>query len=343
MENDMNDKASGQVAQPPRPDAGDDPMESAVRACLADAYNLAGRLDRLPGENLNYLLTVNGNEKYVFKIVDEDMPRAVVELEFEVVRHARQAGFSVRLPKIIENQYGNIETRIKLPRDGHFRSRIIEFIDGTDLSTVSDISDILIENVGKTLAEFDRAMSTFDHPAAHRNHRWNLAESLQHEDKMRYVSEPEKRVLLQWAFDLFRDARPGLDRLPWQFIHGDAHDENLMVEGDAVVGLIDFGDCCYNPRVCEIAICMAYLMMRSEAPEAAARRLLEGYEWLCPLTVAEREAIYPLICGRIAVSLCIANARKHIDSLNPNWFGGEARTWKFLRTLREGIPLDFCP
>ena len=195
--------------------------------------------------------------------------------------------------------------------------------------------------MGKTIARFDQAMAGFEHPAARRNHRWNLAESLQHEDKIALIEEPEKRDLLRWAYGVFREARRALDELPWQFIHGDAHDENLLVEGDRVVGLIDFGDACHNPTVADLAICLTYLMMRGDDPLAIARAILRGYETVRPLSDAERDALYPLICVRLAASICIANARKRIDPHNPNWFGGEGRTWRWLEQLADLRPRGF--
>lgn len=310
-------------------------IEEAARQCLAANYGIAGELTRLPGENLNFLVTTAGNRKYVFKIVDEHMPATVVELEFAAIAHARKAGFGPRMPGIVQNRYRKIETGINLPIKGEFRSRIIEFINGTDLSLITDISEKLLRNVGRTVAAFAHSMEGFEHPAARRNHRWNLADSLQHRDEVASIPEPEKRALLEWAFDTFRAARPAFDELPWQFIHGDAHDENLLVEDDRVVGLIDFGDACRNPTVADLAICLTYLMMRGDDPLAVARTILGGYESVRPLSATERDVLYPMICGRLAVSLCIANARKRIDPHNPNWFGGEGRTWRWLQELAE--------
>ena len=155
-----------------------------IRTCLAHHYGITGELERLPGENLNFLITEAGGRKHVFKIVDEDMPAEVVAMEFAVLEHAAAAGFGPRLPKIIETEHGNIETGIDLRSNGILRSRIIEFIDGIEMSELTDISENLLHELGRTVAEFDRVMESFDHPAAHRNHRWNLADAAQHEDKI---------------------------------------------------------------------------------------------------------------------------------------------------------------
>lgn len=309
-------------------------IEEAVRKCLATHYGLSGQLERLPGENLNFLVTDIGNKKHVFKIVDKDMPPEVVAMEFAAIEHAIRGGFGPRLPRIIENRQGNVETRIKIPINGLYRARIIEFIEGIDLSSVHDISDGTLRNVGKTVAAFNQVMRDFHHPAAQRDHRWNLAEAGQHADKIERLAQAEQRELLGWAFTAWRGVRERLGSLPWQFIHGDAHDENILVQDDRVCGLIDFGDCCRNPTVCDLATCITYMMMRGD-PLHIARVICAGYEELRPLSAEERGALYPLICGRLAASLCILNERKTIDPHNPNWFGGEGRTWELLRRFRN--------
>jgi Ser/Thr protein kinase RdoA (MazF antagonist) len=155
----------------------------------------------------------------------------------------------------------------------------------------------------------------------------------QHRDKIRLIAEREKRDLLVWAYAEWDGLRERLPELPWQFIHGDAHDENVLVDGDRVTGLIDFGDCCHNPTVCDLATCLTYMMMRGD-PLWVAQVIIGGYREVRPLSVAETHCLYRLICGRLAVSLCIANERKTIDPHNPNWFGGEGRTWQMLGQFR---------
>jgi Ser/Thr protein kinase RdoA (MazF antagonist) len=308
-------------------------LEQLVGECLAANYGVRGQLERLPGENLNFLVLIDGIKQYVFKIVDEHMPPAVVELEFAAIEHAVRAGFPLRLPRVIGNRFGNIETGIDIHLNGSYRARLIEFIDGTDLSAISGISENMLRNVGRTVAGFNRVMHDFDHPAARRNHRWNLAEAAQHRDKIRLIAEREKRELLVWAYAAWEGLRERLPELPWQFIHGDAHDENVLMDGERVTGLIDFGDCCHNPTVCDLATCVTYLMMRGD-PLRIAQVIVEAYREVRSLSTAETQCLYPLICGRLAVSLCIANERKAIDPHNPNWFGGEGRTWLLLDRFR---------
>ena len=241
-------------------------VEKIVLQCLAENYGLDGTLTRLSGENLNYLLTLINGDRLVVKIVDDDMPAEVVEMESEALKHAVSSGFRLKLHEIMENFHKKIETGIKIRKNSSERLRILQFINGIEIENIADISAEMLEEVVKIIAGFDQAMRGFTHPAAYRSHRWNLAEAGQHMDKLRLVGDPEKRMLLQWGFDQWLRVEKMLHGLPWQFIHGDLNRENILVENGRINGLVDFGDACMNPTVCDLAIALAYFMMDQENP-----------------------------------------------------------------------------
>jgi Ser/Thr protein kinase RdoA (MazF antagonist) len=312
-------------------------MDKTIRACLAEHYGIEGRLSRLGGENLNYLVTTPGGKRFVAKIVDEHMPPDVVEMEFKAIEHAFSAGFPLQLPRILRNKHRKIETGIIQPINGFNRLRIMKFLEGGLLSAQSDISDNLLKNVGRSLAQFHRVMENFEHPAAHRNHRWNLAKAGQHRDKISLVSDPEKQRLLAWAFDSWLEVESTLTTLPQQFIHGDANHENILLNGERVSGLLDFGDSCINPTVCDLAICLAYLMMDRSEPLETAHLVTRAYEETRILNAREHAVLLPLVCGRLAVSVAVSQSRRKIDPDNPNWFGGEPSAWRLIAVLKKSM------
>lgn len=312
-----------------------DVVEATVLECLAANYRLQGTLERLAGENLNYRLLTGQGETYVIKIVDQDMPPAVVEMEFQAMEYAISAGFGLQLQQIVKNNNKNKETGIKIHTNKQQRLMLITFIEGYLLEDIPDISDELLKNLGISLAEYNLAMQGFDIPAAHQNHRWNLADVAQHRDKIELIKDPEKQALLRWGFDTWEQAKPRLDSLPRQFIHGDMNRENIMVQGGRVIGLLDFGDSCFNPTVCDLAICLAYIMMDRADPLETAAIVTRAYQELRPLSDAEESVLFPLICGRLVVSLAISAWRQSIDPGHPNWFEADASSWELLEYLQD--------
>lgn len=310
-------------------------LERKTGEVLFRYYGLEGDLFRLGGENLNYRLSTPAGEQYVLKIVGDNSSPESADLEFRLLEHARNGGFPISLPFIIKNYSKQTETRINLPISGSNRLRLISFIDGEMLENVSDISTDLLKSVGKSLALFDKAIEDFDHPAAHLGHDWELLHAGRQQQKLPAVDDPELRQQLAWAFDLWHEVRDCLADLPHQVIHGDANKENILVEADSVVGLVDFGDVCYNPRICELAICLAYVMMDRDDPMAAAAVVIEAYNDEIELSDEELAVLLPLVCARLAVSICMATSRKSENPENTNWFVSLEPASRLLRQLHD--------
>ena len=312
-------------------------IERAVLECLAEHYGLDGRLQRLAGENLNYLVTLKDEHKFVCKIVEQGNPGPAAAVEQAVLDAARSGGFPAELPYIRKTNTQKYETGIKIPINGVWSMRVMNYVRGNVLDDVSDISANMLKNTGKTLARFDAALAGFDHPALHRTHRWSLAEAGRHRRHLPLIENAAQRALVSWAFERWGSARDVLADLPQQVIHGDANPENLLVEGEAITGLVDLGDCLFTARACEPAIAIAYLMMEKEDPLAAANAVIEGYASVVELDAAERDVLLPLACGRLAVTVCMATYRQTLDPGNANWFVSLAPALRLLEQLREAI------
>lgn len=89
------------------------------------------------------------------------------------------------------------------------------------------------------------------------------------------------------------------DDLPRGIIHADLFRDNVMAQGDAVVGLFDFYFACTDLLAYDLAICLNcwcfddVRRFRREWAEA----MLAGYESVRPLSDAERAAMVPLARG----------------------------------------------
>ena len=315
-------------------------QEASILHCLRDHYGIEGSLNRLSGENINYLVTVDDEQRYVLKIVGDDMSPGMIAMEYAAIKHAASHGFGLKMPQIVKNKNNQLDSGINIRNNYRKTLLLYTYIDGKLLSDMSDISIKLAKNVGTVIALFDLSMEKFDHPAAHRSHPWNLAEAGQHEHKIELIDDPDRNDLLAWAFHTwFSDAKPKLSALPQQFIHGDVHDDNLLINAGRVIGLLDFGDSGFNPTICELATCLPYLMMGRDDPLEIAAGIVAGYQAARPLSAAESSVLMPLVCGRLAVTVSMAAERRQIDPSHPAWFISEQGAWNllaFLRTLGAG-------
>jgi Ser/Thr protein kinase RdoA (MazF antagonist) len=230
MQSQVHSTATHQVDDQVTTNFQSNPKQRAFLRLLADNYGIEASLSRLPGENRNYLVEGNDGRRFVLKVADDNIPSHVVEMEYAALEHAVAAGVEISLPRIIPARSSRIEAFAEDENGETIRARLLQYIAGTSWCDQSDISEKLLWALGRQLAKFDLAMRDFEHPAAHRSHRWNLAEADQHRHNIALIGDPSRRELLDWAYRLWTDyAQRELATLPGQFIHGDANDENILV------------------------------------------------------------------------------------------------------------------
>jgi Ser/Thr protein kinase RdoA (MazF antagonist) len=190
------------------------------------------------------------------------------------------------------------------------------------------------------VAELDRALQDFSHPAMHRELHWDLRRAdvaLEHLALLPAEQQTLVRgFIAPWREIEWHGLRHGL-------IHGDANDRNVLVKDNRVVGLIDFGDIVYSAIVCDPAIAMAYAMLDCPDPLAAGAAVLRGYHAGLALTAREIEVIYALATARVCTSLCYAahNARAKAGDENQQVTAGPAwRLFQQLAVLAPETPLQ---
>ena len=92
--------------------------EASILQCLCDNYGIDGSLSRLPGENINYLVTADDGQRYVFKIVGDDMSSGMIAMEFAAIKHAASHGFGLKMPQIVKNKRNQLDSGINI-RNNH--------------------------------------------------------------------------------------------------------------------------------------------------------------------------------------------------------------------------------
>lgn len=86
--------------------------------------------------------------------------------------------------------------------------------------------------------------------------------------------------------------------LPWSFIHGDLHYDNVLCDDAGVTGLLDFEFSSYDWRAMELAICLSKYCGEKE-PLGYFEQFVDGFAVHAELTEAEIESICILIRLRI--------------------------------------------
>jgi len=312
------------------PDTKSSDLIHRAASLLQEHWGLDGSLQRLPGENFNAAVLVDGIPKYVLKITTD--PSADVDLEQAVLHRLADRGLPV--PASI----ASIDGRFVIPVEQHPRqgvARLQAFLPGTTWRDASN-SIALLHAIGSQVAHVHLALAEFDHPGADRTHQWDLSAAQQHRASIPLVGDPRGRIAIESAMHLHAAVvMPGLDGCPRGIIHGDANDENFLVDADRVVGLVDLGDCLHGALVQDLGITLAYAMQQPDASLEGIAPLVSGYHDVRPLTDAEIRLVVPIALARLATSALIGSRRMTEDPEHETWHS-HAKTTLSALTRFEG-------
>ena len=243
---------------------------------------------RLPSErDHNFLLTDDSGQKFVLKIANTAESRDFLEAQNAVLSYlAERVSFCQRVIGEIAEFQGHLV-------------RLVTYLPGVPLAEISPHTPGLLHDLGQKLGQLSRALADFDHPAVHRDFHWDLANGNRIINKYAPLIEDAhlRELVLKCRFEPATELRRST-------IHGDANDYNVLVDPESmtVSGLIDFGDMVYSYTVGDLAIAVAYVVLGEGNP----RDVIAGYTSEFGLLDEEREALWPLVRLRLAMSVCIA-------------------------------------
>jgi 4-aminobutyrate aminotransferase-like enzyme len=156
-----------------------------------------------------------------------------------------------------------------------------------------------------------------------------------HRASIGHVDSKARRAILEMVLqEQSALVEPMLAKCPRGMLHGDANDENILVEGDRVVGLIDFGDTLRGVLVQDLGITLAYAAQHGAVPDfGLAAAIVSGYHEVRPLRSEEQDLLFPLLRSRLATSALIGAARRAASPEHATWYSHEETTWRTIEAL----------
>ncbi len=314
-------------------------QDAAARLAL-DLYGLDARARALPGEyDDNFHLCSNGRD-FVLKVMHPARERGLVEMQCAALAHLARRAPALALPRVEPTRDGQPTA---IANDAGGAERIVwmlTYVAGRVLADARPHGEQLLLSLGRLLGQLDRGLADFDHPAAHRELKWDMARAAWIRDHVHEIGDPSRRALVERFLGLYQaQVVPALPLLRHGIIHGDANDHNLVV-GDPrqeprEVSLIDFGDMHHGLLVAEPAVAAAYAILGEKDPIRAAANLVAGYHAALPLQENEIALLHALVGMRLAVSVTNSAQRKRLVPDDPYVTISEAPAWEALERLAK--------
>jgi 4-aminobutyrate aminotransferase-like enzyme/Ser/Thr protein kinase RdoA (MazF antagonist) len=280
-----------------------------IRDLLRARYGIDGELTSLDSERDQNVRVATAHGEWVVKVANAAEPAAVVDLQRVVLEHLADVDPGLPVPHIRPTLGGEAIDRWPTEGGEHL-VRCVSWLPGRPLAA-SARTPALERALGRAAGRLTKALSGVMHPGAHRpDFLWNLDHAQRCRAWLSDIAAPADRDLVERALDRHaRRAVPHLERLRAAVVHHDLNDHNLLVAGDEVTGIIDFGDLHMGRQVNELAVLLAYTLLDAPDLVATTRQVVSGYVEHQPLDELELQVLFDLVVARLAMSVAISSHR----------------------------------
>lgn len=303
---------------------------------LKQVWNIEANLSKLDGEyDLNFL--ANGDQDYILKVMRLGCEPEFIDLQCKAFDHITAKAPNTPIPKVIRTRDCEPFTTV-LDESGEPRIIwLLEKVEGMVYAKFKPQSPTLIHDIGAVLGTVNNALQDFEHTALHRDFKWNLTQADWIKNHLSVITKASRNQQINRILKQFEALQPKLRKMPNVAIHNDANDYNIIVNGSLttspqVTGLIDLGDICASPRICDLAIAAAYVVLDNPAPENALVNIVKGYHQSYPLTAEEIDMIWPLLQMRLAVSVVNSTIMAIENPDDPYVVISQKPAWEFLES-----------
>ena len=312
----------------PRPSVG----EALAAQIVFDHYGISGTAEPLAGERDRSFRITAGSGAYVLKIGNIALRPDALDGQGEAIEWALVSDPDLPLAEVVRTKSGSLSSR----HDGH-ALQLTRFIAGAS-PPESNTSPGLRRCIGQMAGRLSVALRGFDDPALHRVFPWSLTQLPGLAPLLAHVDGQRRGLIVDTIGRFEERIVPVMNRLPRQAAHGDLNPDNIVVhptDPDRIVGIFDFGDMSWSPRVIDAAIAATYQCFGTE-PAAAMAQVVSAFHAVDPLQSIEIEIIPDLVAARCAQSLLMAARSVGTGSENIDYETGDAELmWGVLTLLGE--------
>lgn len=299
-----------------------------------DFFNVTGKATVLPGEiDFNFRIKVANSEGYILKISRPNEDADYLDFQQQLLQYVAQKENYLIAPKVITDIKGQSISSYN-DENGNLRTvRLLSWVSGRIWSNVNPQLNHLRYSLGEQCGKLTQALQGFNHPQAHREFVWDIAQSLWTKKHLNLFTK-EKKEIVAFYQNEFETSFTKYEKLRKAVVHNDANDNNVVVSNELinpkVKAAIDYGDAVYTQIINDLAIACAYAIMNLNDPLEAALPIVKGYHSTFPLQESELEHLYNAIAMRLVISVTKSALNKIKEPDNAYLLISEKPAWEVL-------------
>jgi len=242
--------------------------------------------------NYNYELKTEKGE-FILRVIGYKMDenkKNKLKLEFGVLKYLRKKRFQYKFPEPIKNKRGKEILRI-----GKKNLWVYKKIPGEIIRDPPNTKKL--KEIARALAIYHKTVKGFKFKKVDRRSTWLLLEY----EKMKKINPKNKldKLILE-NIEFFNNQLKKV--LTYSFkgnllpVHKDFHAYNMVYERDKIIGILDFDNINYAPKIKDLGYSMRLLCIsKNKLDKRKFNLFLREYEKINKLTKKEKSVIIPIM------------------------------------------------
>ena len=302
---------------------------------LFKLFKIKGTASLLPGYvDFNFRIKIDDEEGYILKISRPEENKKYLEYQQQLLQYIENSNPELIAPKAIKDSNSNLISEIT-DDFGRIRCvRLLSWVSGKVWSSVNPQLEDFRFSLGKQCGLLTKALQEFDHPEAHYNFEWDIAQSLWTKEHLHLFEAKEKEILINFQ-SKFEACNSSYSKLRKSVVHNDPNDNNIIVSEDVLESkakaAIDYGDAIYTQTINDLSILCAYGTMKHQDPLNASLALIKGYHSSFNLLQEEITHLYTAIAMRLVIIVTRAAMSKIEEPDNEYLWISEKPAWEVLK------------
>jgi len=284
---------------------------------IAASFGLTVRAQPLGSQqDSNFLLADGDRVLGVLKIANPAFGAGEIEAQDRAAGRVAESG-GLRAGTVL---HGPVE----VPVDGGAAlARVLRYLPGGTLAGAGRyLSPRVVAGLGAVAGQVSLALRSFEHPGLDRVLQWDLRHAMRLVDTLAgHVRDTGLRARVTSAAEAaWSRVEPLAGRLPWQAVHGDVTDDNVVCSVRRGLrtpdGIIDFGDLTSSWAVGELAVAITSVLRHAGAEPCSVLPAVRAFHALRPLSAEEAAVLWPLVLMRAAVLVVSGEQQAAVDGVN---------------------------
>jgi Ser/Thr protein kinase RdoA (MazF antagonist) len=306
----------------------------ALAKLVLDIYGIEGEISPLVSyEDLNARVKT-ASASYVLKIANKKWSSEFLQMQTDVLVYLETSVPELTFPAVIQSLTGETMTSI----DG-FTVRLLTYLEG-ELLTNTARTPQLYQDVGRFLGQYSKTMQDYPHAVAGGSDElWGLDNVMACKMYLSDITDLDARDRIERLYSVYqKNILPMLPELRKALIHGDANEQNILINPDQpmkIAGLIDFGDIHFSSQINDLAIALAYGLLGEDDIAMASANIIEGYDREFKLEEKERDILYYLMAMRLVTSITLSSRNAKLFPDNEYILISQKPALKLLKQLED--------